>query len=246
MGSLAFGYAVKGLGEGLIRKDEQSAKEAAAEAQGAREIQLQRQRDKAANERLQTEIKARDAARKEEYAQKATELRTRIDAESSEAAKQQAHEIQIEEMRQKAKLQAEQMRIDVKEPTFELETIPGREASVNMMTGEPIPAVRRQEVLKDKMTGLSYTQKNVDGNSVWVPSTQALEPTAERIRAGASLIPWLTSATNRSEQMDRLFQFQKLFHHVPPQYFSAYGRGFQQRMQQRDATTVTAPSTVAE
>ncbi len=246
MGSLAFGYAVKGLGEGMVRQQDYKAKEKAAEAQGAREIQLQRQRDKAANERLQTEIKARESARKDEYAQKATELRTRIDAEASADAKQQAHEIQIEEMRQKAKLTSEQMRLDIKEPVFELETIPGREASVNMMTGEPIPAVRRQEVLKDKMTGLSYTQKNVDGNSVWVPSTQAMEPTAERIRAGSALIGWLTTANTRQEQMDRLFQFQKLFHHVPPQYFAAYGRGFQQRMQQRDATTVTAPSTVAE
>ena len=241
MGSLALAYGIKGLGSGIIAQQEQEAElerqTQQQEATTAREVQLQRMRNKAAQERTDSEITANRELQKERYKQEADQLRSRIEAEAGESSKQQAHEIQVEEMRQKAQANIESMRLDVKEPVFQRETIPATR-EWNPITNSYDTSERR-DLIHDKLTGVSYDQQSIGGEVVFIPTTAAAKPTKDHIDAGRMATKWLTTAPDRETQISRLFQFQKIFRYVPPEYFATYGNRSAMTRQQQSATTTT-------
>ncbi len=222
MGSLKLYGAVAGLGKGL---GEMGKREHELKVEGertARDIQLQRMRDKSALERQReadTAATAREEARYGPGGYEEAGARVQAELEEELRTSQHLRDVEIERMRQEAQTRREQMRITENTPEFTWEEIP-ESSRFDPMSGQTITQPR-QVTVRD--AGGTYIETGSTEGQIFVPST-LMPPPPDQIKRGMepSIVNWLISAPDRETRENRKYQYLRLYGFLPSQYFSAY------------------------
>jgi len=244
VGSLIAWGAVGGIGEGIVEMSKQEQQLKLDEKKTARDIQLQRMRDKEAMGRQRTADAAATKRAEAEWGPEGyRQTMERVKATTAETAAQSQHgrNLEIEEMRQKAQTAREQMRITENTPEFSREVVEETDR-YDPMTGTTTHTPR-QEIMYD--LGGSYVETATgvkEAGQVWVPQKLA-PPSNELVKAGMdpNVINWLISAPSREIRESRKFTFLQTYGFLPQQYFSAYDPR-STRVTERGATTQTTPA----
>lgn len=219
MGKLKLYGAIGGIGKGLNKEAEMRFASEEAEAKDARIVQLERQRNKAAQERQDKANKATAQREKDRYgpggyaevaAKHAGEIK------SSEAVLDRQHQTLIEQMRQKGETSRATARITQKDKAFEYDKTPSS-SYFDAKIGETV-VTSAQNRITDKATKITYLQDGLK----FIP--EGMTPPSEGdVKAGQALIPWLLSGKNLEQGREYSLVFLEAYHYLPPQYFSKYG-----------------------
>ena len=234
MGKLAIYGAIAGAGKGLSGMAKRELDEQERMAADARQYQMQRQRDKAAQEQRAADAEAAESRLQTQLTAQSEQLQTRITAQETQALTQQEHEMKIEEMRQNMQTARERMRITEKEDRFIRDVTP----SSQTMTAEGIKTVPAQNTITDKLSNTTFYQ---DGQ-MFVPMGQE-KPPARLIQAGEKSKKFLLNAPNQEVADQRMLQFLRIYKYLPPDFFVKWGGwGSAGKVTERGATTTTQPA----
>jgi hypothetical protein len=243
MGKLAIYGAIAGAGKGLSGIAKRELDEQERMAADARQYQMQRQRDKAAQEQRALDAAAAEDRLQQQLKSQSEQLQTRIEATEARDVAQQAHEVQIEEMRQTAQTARETMRITEKEDRF---TTGMTKESTDFLPGGGIRKTPAKSSITDNVTQTTYTQEatRVDNKSVVIYVPFGFEsPTTDQVRAGEVSKAWLLKPAPTPEiENERMFQYLGIYGYLPPEYFASKRRGQARKITEKGATTTTQPA----
>lgn len=233
MGKLALYGAIKGLGKGISGVAKRELDEQERMAADARQYQMQRQRDKAAQEARQAEATEREANLQTQLNAQSEQISQRAELAQTAAVSQQEHETKIEQMRQNMQTARERMRITEKEDRFLRDVTP----SSQTMTAEGIKTVAAQNTITDKLSNTTYYQ---DGQ-MFIPVGQE-KPDAKRIAAGEKSKKFLLNAPSQDIADQRMLQFLRIYRYLPPDYFVKWGGWGSSKVTEQGTTTTTQPA----
>lgn len=236
MGKLALYGALGGIGKGLNIEATRRAEAEAAEKKDSRYIQLERQRNRAADERQ--DKSDRETANREKarygpggYAEVAAKHAQGI-ATTKETSRQ-AHEIQIEEMRQAGEVAKSAQRITEKEKPFIYNDV----AASTVATAEGLKSTPARTTVTDRATNVTYTQVGL----AFVPEGWE-SPTKAVIQDSEKLIPWLLESRDMDTARRNSLMFLRLYEYLPAEYFSKFGgRGPVTKITEKGSTTTKTP-----
>lgn len=241
MGSLIAWGAVGGAGKGLSAVGKEAQSQVGQEKHDARQVQLQRQRDAAAQERQTTADTAASDRMKAEWGEegfrhKFAEMQAGIATTKQED--EQRHDFQIEELKQKEA--TNRALITSGETEYQWEHT---EAETVF---DPFQNKYTTTEASHKVTDSSgtYDQTGSKHGVIFVHA-QMEPPSADKIAAGFELMQktkWLLTAGNdRALQNERRFKFLYSYGFLPAEYFAAYDpRGRQEISKASVSTTKPA------
>lgn len=240
MGSLVAWGALGGAGKGLSAAGKEAQVQVGQEKHDTRQVQLQRQRDNAAQERQESADRAASERMKDEwspggYREQFEKVKEGIATTSREDT--QRHDIQIEELKQQE--QTNRTRITAGEAEYSWEHTEA-ETTFDPFQNKYTTTEAAHSVTDSSGT---YDQTGSKHGVIFVHS-QMDPPTDKQIAAGFELMektPWLLTAKNRELQNERRFKFLRSYGFLPPEYFAAYDpRGRQELARTTDTTTKPA------
>ncbi len=234
MGKLAIYGAIAGAGKGISGVAKRELDEQERMAADARQYQMQRQRDKAAQEARAADAEAAEGRLAQQIAAQAAQLETRITAETARDVTKQEHEMKIEEMRQNMQTARERMRITEKEDRFLRDVTPASQT----MTAEGIKTVPAQNTITDKLSNTTFYQ---DGQ-MFIPMGQE-KPSTKLIQAGEKSKKFLLNAPNQEIADQRMLQFLRIYRYLPPDFFVKWGGwGSAGKVTEKGSTVTTQPA----